>query len=161
MQFLVKLVLIGATFAALYYVYQRPEIRELFRESARDEDPLGFLNDLPEITPKEKPDSSAEGEVPGMERKVESPSQPKLEAERPESSPTYQNQVPNEELSRVLMQILAAKKLADGISVSVTDSEVSVAGRIGSQDQKKEILEIIEKGRESRRIDAEELRVQD
>ena len=57
-------------------------------------------------------------------------------------------------MSRVLLQILAAKKLADGISLMVTDNSVVVAGTVDSDQKRKQILEIIEKGRETRRIDA-------
>ena len=81
--------------------------------------------------------------------------------EESEPDPEYHNQVPNEQLRKVLMQIFAAKKLAEGVSLSVTDDEVSLAGEVASAEERKQILDIVDKGREARRIDGQYLKVKD
>jgi len=161
MRFLAKLILLAAILTGTYYVYQRPEIRGLFKESKPKEDPLAFLEDLPKITPKPIPDSSRTRKTP---RNLETgtSSEPEVETEVVEEAepvPEYRNQVPNEQLQKVFMQILAAKKLTDGISLSVNDDHISVAGNVASSAQRNQILDVIDKGREARRIDAQHLKV--
>lgn len=69
------------------------------------------------------------------------------------------NTIPNANLSRILLQILAARKLAQGISLSVSDQILSVGGTVDSEQKKRAIVEILEKARESRIIDASDLMV--
>lgn len=71
------------------------------------------------------------------------------------------NQVPNRELARVLLQILAAQNLADGIWIGVTDEHVQVAGELDSEEKKRQLLKILNGGREARRIDTTGLIIRD
>jgi hypothetical protein len=143
-----------------YFLSQRPEIRELFRESKSQGDPLAFLEKLPELTPKQEA-----RKPPGRQRKRSASSRntaapvADLTTEEIESSPEDYNQVPNEEVRKVLMQILAAKKLSRGISLSVTDRLVTVTGEVSTSGKRKQILDIIERGREARSIDATRLAI--
>ena len=71
------------------------------------------------------------------------------------------NQVPNQEVGRVLLQILAGQKLHDGISISVTDKYIRVAGELDSEEKKHQLLKILDGGREARRIDTRSLVVRE
>lgn len=160
MRFFVKLVLLAAVFVGAYYLYQRPEIRELFEKSEPKEDPLAFLTDLPEIKPKPIPDRSRNRRpLRNLEAETASQAEIETEVDEAEAVPEYQNQVPNEQLRKVFMQILAAKKLTDGVSLSVNDDHISIVGSVASSAQRDQILDVIEKGREARRIDARHLEV--
>jgi hypothetical protein len=70
------------------------------------------------------------------------------------------DRVPNETVSRVLLQVLAAKGLARGVALEVSDESIKVFGEVDSEDKRETILTLIEKGRGSRRLDAAGLTVQ-
>lgn len=164
MRFLGKLLLVAVFLAGAYLVYQRPEIKELFRESKSNGDPLAFLKNLPEINPKPRPVKRSGARRAGtQEPQAQGVPQPENVDAEGEAEPTveYYNQVANEELQSVLMRILAAKKLVQGISLSVTDKSVIVSGAVESEERRQEILGIIEKGREARSIDDAYLKVRD
>jgi hypothetical protein len=142
-----------------YRLYQNPRVQELFH----DPEPKSLSNPiLPGETERvrEKPAAvrKAEGVRAGIAGAVPAPKRLTAAAppaeEQTEEPSAAQNRVANDVVSRVLLQILAAKKVADGISLVVTDNSVVVAGTVGSDEKRKQILEIIEKGRETRRIDA-------
>jgi len=161
MRFLVKLIAVAVIALVSYQVYERPEIQELFKESRTNGDPLAFLEDLPEVKPKVRPEKSPRTRKPSVlesEVVTDADTEPALEEET-ETLPEYQNQVPNDELRKVLMQILAAKKLAGGISLAVTDQEITLAGDVASAEDRKEILDIVDRGRETRRINGRDLKV--
>ncbi|MGW8178728.1 MAG: hypothetical protein ACWGQW_08195, partial [bacterium] len=137
MRILAKLLLLAAIVTGAYYVYQRPEIRGILEDSEPKENPLAFLEDLPEVNPQPIPDRSRSRRMPrNLESKRPSESAVETEVEEPEPVPEYQNQVPTEQLRKVFMQILAAKKLTDGISLSVSDKLVSIAGTVASSEQR-------------------------
>jgi hypothetical protein len=152
-----KLVLIAVLLGAGYYVYQRPEIQELFRQSNREGDPLAFLEDLPEINPR--PVAKRSEKPRRLTPVVAAEPAPEAEMEQPEPSPEYTNQVANDQLRKVLMQILAAKKLTKGISLAVTDSAIIVTGEVESSEKRKQILDVIDRGREARRLEDQHLTV--
>ena len=154
MRYLAKWALGAAILVAAYAVYQRPEIQELFTEPAAGNDPLAFLENLPEITPEPQP--KAERRPSAARSRALSTS-----AEDTEESEEYRNQIPNQQLARVLMQILGAKKLAAGVSLSVTDEKVSVVGEVDSEEQRRQILDIVDRGREARRVDGHLLKVKE
>lgn len=138
-------VLVGLLAAAIYFLSQDPKVRSLFESAPPRENPLDFLENLPEpkvpppVVVREKPRKK-----PTREAEPEPPSEPEV----------VQNVVPNRDVARVLMQILAAKKLADGISISVSDEAVVIHGEVSSAAKLDEIVAIVEKGRESRKIDS-------
>ena len=74
--------------------------------------------------------------------------------------PSQPSQTPNETVSRVLMQVLAAKGLVRGISLEVSDNSIAVFGEVDSDDKRQRIISVVEKGREGRRLDASRLIVQ-
>ena len=136
--------LVGLLAAAIYFLSQEPKVRSLFESAPARENPLDFLENLPE--PKVPP--------PVVERKKpQRAATPEVEPEQPDEPEVVQNVVPNREVGRVLMQILAAKKLADGISISVSDEAVVIHGEVSSAAELEEIVAVVEKGRESRKID--------
>ena len=146
----VGVVLGGLLAASIYFLSDHPRVRSLFESGPPREDPLGYLDRLPE--PKVRP-TPAPRKAPRKPVEPVAPPEPQAEPE------VIENIVPNRELGRVLMQILAAKKLADGIALSVTDEAVEVYGEVSSTAQKDAIAEIIEKGRESRKLDLSHLTI--
>jgi hypothetical protein len=70
-----------------------------------------------------------------------------------------QNQVENQQLARILLQIMAARGLASGISLTVTDNTIEVNGETTSLENRRAILEILENGRASRQIIADHFTV--
>lgn len=135
----------------VYFVAQQPEIRVLFQNSRHEGDPLQFLNHLPEIKPKKVTVKRA----PRSSQAVRTA--PPV-SQVPAPDPTV-NQVQNGEVARVLMQILAAKKLNDGVTLAVSDLEVEVLGEVSSEETLLQILEILDKGREARVIRTDNLRI--
>jgi hypothetical protein len=142
-----------------YRLYQEPRVQELFHEP----EPKSISNPIPpaETEPvRQKPATVRKargiraeivGAVPAPKRLRAAAPSAEEQTEEPSAA---QNRVANDVVSRVLLQILTAKKVADGISLVVTDNSVVVAGTVASDEKRKQILEIIEKGRETRRIDA-------
>ncbi len=146
----VGVVLVALLGASIYFLSDNPKVRSLFESGPPREDPLGYLDRLP--VPKVPP--------PPVKRKPpRKPAEPVAESE-PESEPeAIQNMVPNQKVGRVLMQILAAKKLADGIALSVTDQAVVIYGEVSSAAKLDAIVAIVEQGRESRKVDASHVTV--
>ena len=159
MRLLAKVVVLSLLLVGGYTAYQHPKVKELFKPSKKQDNPLGFLEDLPELTPKPAPVRRSQRQprsvqqVPLEQTNLEEQGQSEGETEAVE----YQNQVPNEELRRVLMQILAAKKLASGVSLVVTDRRIEVLGRVQDAESRRTILETVDKGREARVLDGSKL----
>ncbi len=156
-RFLILLIGLLVLGGAAYALYQRPEIRALFEPAERKGDALDFLKDLPEISPpppKEKAPTRSNRRTP-----TPSASPSASPANQP-SAPAVHNQVPNDEVAHVMMAILAAKKLGRHLSISVTDDRIIIYGEVGSEEEKQQIRDILEKGRETRRVDTEHLVVQ-
>ncbi len=134
-------------------VYRDPRVQDLFRSAPR----AGSRRPIaPTATPAAPEQAARTGRAP-----VPAPSEkkrgPSLER-GVEPSPV--NQVPNETVSRILMQVLAAKGLARGISLEVSDQSIEVFGEVDSNEKRDAIISLIEKGRESRQLDATGLTVQ-
>jgi hypothetical protein len=157
MKYLVTILLIAVVAAGGYYAWQEPRVQGLFRGGPVRENPLDFLEDIPEPQVPE-PDSSAA--QPRGSRQPRTAEVPESTAPAPAAAPSaVSNQVPNDEVGRVLIQILRAQGLSDGISLSVTDEEVAVFGSVPSRERLQEIVSVIEKGRESRRITVEAVEI--
>ncbi|MBM3790525.1 MAG: hypothetical protein FJW35_09280 [Acidobacteria bacterium] len=133
---------------AVYEFYQNPRVQGLVSGPP----PAAPSKPLPRSEP-----AAGRKERASPPKPVRSTVQEKTEAaEMPQPSPP-QNQTPNAVVSRVLIQILAAKKLADGISIGTTDDAVIVAGIVDTEEMRRRILEIVDKAREARRIEARDL----
>jgi hypothetical protein len=149
---------LGIALAALIAVaWQEPRIRALFSSSPVRKDPLAFLRDV------KVPDSPPAGEKPvsGVSRPIQAPADPHPPAGAPAAEPAASaaNQVPNPEVARVLMQVLRARKLAGGISLGVSDTEIVVHGSVPSQEHLDKIVAILERGREARRLDISRVQI--
>jgi hypothetical protein len=142
-----------------YYVYNLPEVNVLFQSEKGPEKPLDFLENLPEPKiPEPPPRKPRKAPKPNPEPAVAASASQETPPEA--SEPVGQNQVPNGVVARTLMQILAAKKLASGLSLSVTDTEIAIHGTVDSREKRREILDVIEKGREYRKINTDDLTVE-
>ena len=140
----------GLLAASIYFLSDHPRVQSLFESGPPREDPLGYLDRLPE--PKVPP-------PPAPRKTPRKPAEPVAQPEPQAEPDAIENTVPNKELGRVLMQILAAKKLADGIALSITDEAVVVYGEVSSAAQLEEILAVVEGGRESRKADVSHVTV--
>lgn len=140
---LIAIITLGVTFA-----YFNPVTHDLLFKEPENGNPLAYLKKLPEIkTPIPANPGSKTTRKPSTES-----SRNRTEVSEAEA---IANQVPNEEVSRTVLQILAARKLADGISLSVTDREIILYGQVRSESDLSKIVEILERARESRRIHLE------
>ncbi len=134
--------------AGAAYLYRDPRVRELFRSAPSVRH--GLRNSSAaraKVKPKQSPTSRAEGK-------------PRQKVIRLESEPVSElidkprNRTPNETVTRVLLQVLAAKDLVSGVSLEVSDRAVRVFGEVESAEKRQAILAIIEKAREMRQVDA-------
>lgn len=154
--FLTLVILLGAV---AYYAYQDPRVQALFEPTVQKDDPLEFLRNIevPEAPPKvpDRPRATAPTSPEG-------PASPASGSE-PRAAPTTEvvNQVPNAEVGSVLIQVLKARKLAAGISLGVTDTEIAVYGSVATQEQLDQIVAILEKGRESRVVNVSAVQIGD
>lgn len=153
MRFFFLILLVALLLAGGYYLYEQPRVKQLFSESKKVKDPLAFLEELPKLSPqKPKP---AEKKTP-RPATLPAPDVPR-EPEEAEPVPEVENQVPNDQVARTLLQILAAKGLAGGISLSVSDERVEIYGEVPSEEAKAALLRIVDAGRESRKISTDHL----
>lgn len=138
-----------------YRLQQEPRVRSLFGSSQKEDSGASFpLENKLVVVRRGPPAGESPGEVKAASGAAATQAPPAANAPA-----ALHNRVDNATVELVLLQILAAKKLGDGIALSVTDGFVRVAGTAGSEDDRRRILDIIEKGRESRQIDASALRV--
>ncbi len=145
-----------------YELYQDPRVQEIFREPApqslSNPPPPVEIPHLPEKPePEKKPAEVWAGTVGTTnETKPNRTDLPPAEEEQKEP-PAAKNQVANDVVSRVLLQVLAARKLVYSVSIGVTDKVVTVTGVVDSEEKRDQILDIINKARETRRVDATNL----
>ena len=151
-----------------FRLYQDPRVQELFRKSDRSAFPSGSgraagKSPAPTeitITPKRpakstsRPSAASSPESLQESKKVTEVPAP---TEAPAEPPAVLNTVENQVVSRVVLQILAARNLASGIVLSTSDQVIIVEGTVDSIEKRNQILDVIEKAREARRIDAERL----
>jgi len=145
--------------AVAAFLYRDPQVRGLFQSGIKP--PLASVIEPAKkrSAPVEKPRKSTRAtKVPV--RTVQPPTPAEEVREEPAIDPApvaLENQVPNSILSLTLLRILMAKDLGDGISVSVTDQKLLIAGFAGTEEKRRQILEVAEKARENRKIDASHL----
>ena len=144
------LILLSCTIILLVaaaHVYRDLRVQELFRSVPR-------AGTAKKPVVPQAPARSATSAAPASTEENSPPA-------RGNSIPTSQpSQTPNETVSRVLMQVLAAKGLVRGISLEVSDNSIAVFGEVDSDDKRQRIISVVEKGREGRRLDASRLIVQ-
>ncbi len=146
---------LGAALLAVA-AWREPRIRALFTTAPPRKDPLAFLRDVKIPDPPPARETKAPGPPPAG---GPAPQQMQSRSVAPSQAPAAANQVPNPEVGRVLMQILKARKLADGLSLGVSDTEIVVHGTVPSKEHLQKIVEILEKGREARSIDLSQVQV--
>lgn len=134
-------------------VYRDPRVQDLFRSAPRS----GALNKpVVRTAPPANPVQPAP-----VERAAVPPvsAGDRVRPREPDVESGSDNQVPNETVSRVLMQILSARGLSRGVSLAVSDQSIEVFGEVDSNEKREAIIGLLEKGRESRRLDASRLTV--
>ncbi len=154
--------LIAITWGA-YHVYRDPRVQDLFRQpepktiAVPPPEPVQAapVPDIP--TPPRKPSDIQAGIVGATPASRQTRAAARPPEEETKEAPVAQNKVANDVVTRVLLQVLAAKNLVYGVSIRVTDKSITVDGVVNSEEKRKQILDIIEKGRETRRIDASHL----
>lgn len=139
-----------------FAAYQSPQVRELFEPLPR----------RPAVPARPTPPSRVEGESRAPTPLKREPTPPAPKPKEPEVLPapaqvqpaSSKPTVPNEEVSKVLTGVFRARQIY-GVSLRVTDETIEVAGPVASEQQREMILGILEKARETRRIDSEGLLV--
>lgn len=135
------------------HVYRDPRVQELFR-SAPTKDAVKRQPGHAVVRRPSAPPIPSKPTIPETTVNGTTQSQEHTRASvRP-------NQVPNETVSGVLLRVLAAKGLAQGIALQVSDESIKVFGEVDSDAKRRDIIALIEKGRENRRLDVTELTVQ-
>ncbi len=144
MQLVRFLVLFSALAGGGYLLYRSEPVRQLFESSSpRREHPLDFLDEVDEVLPQR----TAPEKPPAVTR-VAPP------AAEPDPGPPA---VPNEVVTSTLLGILKARGLAYGIALSVSDRQLLVEGEVDSPEKRRQILDILEKGRGRRSLQADRL----
>lgn len=153
MRYAVTIIVLGTVAVGGYWLFQSEPVRSLFETgSQKKRDPLDFLDEPREIiTPREEP----KAESPRRSRQP-SPTPARPGSPRPiepaDRRPSTPPDVPNHQVTRVLLGILKAEGLAYGISLSVNDREVLVDGEVDSQEERKRIIQILDRGRGRREL---------
>jgi hypothetical protein len=143
-------------------LYQHPQVQDLFRDSGHAGGPKSVrkkpTQDRPAVErTQEMPNSS---NAAARRKKAAAAAGKKEEgqaAEEQAAEPSVQNSVANDVVTRVVFQILAAKKLSDGVALSTSDTAIVVQGVVDSEGKRRQILDILEKAREARRLDSKHL----
>ncbi len=139
---------------AVAHVYRDPRVQDLFRSVPK----AGSSKRLPARTA-----TPSAPEPPARAARAPAATTVSKNGVLPEErnvASAAANRIPNETVGRVLLQILAAKGLSRGISLEVSDGSIKVLGEVDSNEKRQAIISLIEKGRESRRLDAAGLVVQ-
>ena len=132
---------------AAAHLYRDPRVRELFRSAPSS------------ASARNRPvrDQGVHAAQTPAPTKASAPREAAPRAAGPdeqhEAAPVRISQTPNDVIARVLLQVLAAKKLGRGISLEVSDDVIRIFGEAQSAEGREAILRLVEKGREARRID--------
>ena len=139
---------------AAAHVYRDPRVQDLFRSVPKAGSAKKQIVRPATRAPLEQPTGAESSAAPVAVVKNQAPPQEHdIASARPD-------QTPNDTVSRVLLQILAAKGLARGIALEVSDESIRIFGEVDSDDKRQKIIGLIEKGRESRRLDTTRLTIQ-
>jgi len=153
MRAIVGLLLVAGLAVGAYYLWSSPQVRELFQPAGTsDEDPLAFLKE-------ERSDLRSESRRAAKTGGRGLATTPGVVKEAPSASPETPPLESNQQIARTLIGILKAKGLASEISLSVTDSQVTVHGEVESKEKKEQILEVLNLGRGSRVLDHRQLTI--
>jgi len=153
-------VLVLLIVAGGYLALQQPEIRTLFTDTEKAENPLDFLDDLPEVNSRpvvKKSHSRQSTPLFAGAPAATTDARSDESAEEPDAVKT--DSLSNIQTARILIQILKAKDLVSGISLNVSDDAVEVFGEVDSRERKQDILAILEKGRGARELRSDQLRI--
>lgn len=142
---------------------QLPQVRELFESSgAEREDPLAFLKEedkeLAEARARKEAEAKAEKERKRASSSPRSASKGAESGAGPQPVPA-KPLVPNADVARVLRGVLGAKRIGQNVQILVSDAKVELIGEVDSEEERREILRLVEKARETRTVDASALKV--
>jgi len=91
---------------------------------------------------------------------IEEQKQESQAAERPATDAPARNSATNDVVTRVVLQVLASRKLVYGVAISTSDTAIIVVGIVDSEEKRQQILAIVNKAREARRVDSRQLIVE-
>ena len=131
-----------------YVQYQDPRVRELFGTQRQ-----------PEAPPSPRPARISQPTPPRKKQKKVQKTPPTKPAPVRVEEPGPQSIATNRQLASTILGILAARQLASGISLTVTDDVLAVIGQVGDEKKKREILEVLDNARGHRRLDSTRLTV--
>lgn len=160
------LIILCAILVVLGYVlHQDPRVAELFSTSSSNK--VRPAPSIPRSTGRELSRESIQEEGQAASPELDGPLRPEPRPDPTQASgPAEPKQVEQGssanpltagQLARVLIGILRAKGLADGISLSISEDTLSVAGEVDSSERRMQIIEVLEAGRGQRRLDTSDL----
>jgi hypothetical protein len=135
----------------VYYLVSSPQFQELF--SSRPVPPE-LLNREPGSQPRDQ--NTGKTAATPLPPRAEPPEEERHEEPVAGGQPA-DSHPSNEETGRVLLQILAARKLAAGINLTVSDQTLTVVGTVPTAEARRQILDVLNRGRGPRKIISDEL----
>jgi hypothetical protein len=148
-------------------LYQHPQVQDLFYGSGKAVGPRSVWK----IKTQDRPAAGHTQDMAkssGATAQREKTTAPPAEARKQESpavelaatEPPAQNSVANDVVTRVVLQILYSRKLVSGVAISTSDTAIIVEGIVDSEEKRQQILAIVDKAREARRVDSRNLIVE-
>jgi len=157
-----RIVWLGAAILLVLGVYQwslDPRVATLLEGPKQRGRPLGFLEELPPVSVPETESSKGKRKLVPPTPDTREGGFPTEERNPRDSERVVVNQVENSVVAKTLLQILQAQGLADGISLAVSDQEIKVFGEVRDRATLDRIVSVLERGRETRRIDLEAIAI--
>jgi hypothetical protein len=148
-------------------LYQHPQVQDLFYGSGKATGPRSVWKVKTQDGPAAghtQDMAKSSGATARREKTTASPAEARKQdssaVELAATEPLAQNSAANDVVTRVVLQVLAGKKLVSGVAISTSDTEIIVVGIVDSEEKRQQILAIVEKARQARRVDSKNLLVE-
>ncbi len=142
LHWLLGLLIVGGLVWFGYRQYQDPRVRGLFGPTPKRRPPAAALPAR---------DSSEDSTFSSHRRNAKQERVPQGSKRQP---PQEVPPLANDTFSSTILGILAARGLASGISLSVTDDTIEARGKVDDVEKRREILNVLEKARGHRSLDS-------
>ena len=148
-------------------LYQHPRVQDLFYGTGSAPAPKSVWKIKTQDRPGAVGVQNMAKPTPAAVRRGQTAAPPKEEetresqaAELPATAAPAQNSAANDVVTRVVLQVLATRKLVSGVAISTSDTAIIVVGIVDSEEKRQQILAIVEKARQARRVDSQNLIVE-
>ena len=148
-------------------LYQHPQVQDFFHGSGRAPAPKSVWKIKTQDRPAAVGVQSMAKPTIAKARQGRTAAPPKGEetqesqaAELTATNAPARNSAANDVVTRVVLQVLASRKLVYGVAISTSDTAIIVDGIVDSEEKRQQILAIVDKAREARRVDSRQLIVE-